>query len=262
MSPYWSSANSKDLMGPGRWYSQPPGGSSFNGPGDIAGMVVWIDFSDTATLSPAAITDGTAITQAADKSGNNKHFTQGTGARQPLWKAGIQNSLGAAKFDGSNDWMESNLGSNYSTFTTFVVARSITNRRFNAAVTGTVGTTGSLTIEVGANANSIDIWDYNVTSSGDAVTPANSFPINTGMLITHSYTSGAGSLYLNNSLQGTHTRTGAFQMGSNMAIGLDATVGGFFGWNGYLMELVMYNSILASSDRTNVSNFLINKWGL
>jgi hypothetical protein len=68
---------------------------------------LWIDFSDAATLFDAesggnAVTNGVGIARAEDKSGNGRHFTQATAGARPTWTSGVQNSLGIARFDGGD----------------------------------------------------------------------------------------------------------------------------------------------------------------
>ena len=73
--------------------------------------VLWLNFSDISTLftdSAGTIpvtADGDVIGYAADKSGNGNHATQATTLNKPLWKAAIQNGLGAGLWDGSNDYL-------------------------------------------------------------------------------------------------------------------------------------------------------------
>ena len=49
------------------------------------------------------ITIATGVSQWNDLSGNNRHFTQGTAANQPLFVSNAINSLPAVRGDGSND---------------------------------------------------------------------------------------------------------------------------------------------------------------
>lgn len=71
----------------------------------------WIDFSDTATLFDATsggsvVTNGVGIARAEDKSGNGRHFTQSTAGNRFTWTSGVQNALGVARADGG-DWLTS-----------------------------------------------------------------------------------------------------------------------------------------------------------
>lgn len=69
----------------------------------------WIDFSDTSTLFDAttggsAVTNGVGIARAEDKSGNGRNFTQATSGSRFTYTASVQNGLGVARGDGG-DWL-------------------------------------------------------------------------------------------------------------------------------------------------------------
>src|SRR3990172_1742397 len=76
--------------------------------------VLWLDFSDLSTLftdSAGTIpvtSDGDVIGYAADLSGNGNHATQATTLNKPVWKAAIQNGLGAGLWDKTNDYLAAN----------------------------------------------------------------------------------------------------------------------------------------------------------
>ncbi len=78
-------------------------------PTDIAGLQLWLDFSDITTLfldaakTMPVTADGDVIGAVEDKSGNGNDATQATTANKPLHKTAIQNSLSIGRFDGVND---------------------------------------------------------------------------------------------------------------------------------------------------------------
>lgn len=82
-------------------------------PTDVAGLLLWLDFSDILTLfTDAAKTDqvdadGDVIGAAEDKSGNGNDATQTVAGSKPLFRTGIFNgssgALSAARFDGVDD---------------------------------------------------------------------------------------------------------------------------------------------------------------
>jgi len=49
------------------------------------------------------LADGASVSQWDDLSGNDRHFTQGTAGRRPLYKTGVINSMPAIRFDGGDD---------------------------------------------------------------------------------------------------------------------------------------------------------------
>lgn len=68
-------------------------------PADLPGLALWLDAADAASIS----LNGSAVTQWNDKSGNGRHFAQGTAAQQPAYVPGAHNGRAALRFDGVND---------------------------------------------------------------------------------------------------------------------------------------------------------------
>jgi len=80
------------------------GGNGGWSPTDISNLLAWWDFSDIDTITK----DGSdLISQVDDKSGNDYHLTQLTGANQPTWQDDNRNNLDTADF-GSAGFMKAN----------------------------------------------------------------------------------------------------------------------------------------------------------
>lgn len=109
-----------------------PGAPTNFNPRNIAGLQLYLDFNDTTKINGGSITDGTGITGIIDKSTNAYTWTQGTGARQPIWKAGIINGKSVARFNnqvllgGSEQYLQT--GSAYEVVTVQSVTTDQTNR--------------------------------------------------------------------------------------------------------------------------------------
>ena len=71
-------------------------------PADIAGLTLWLDASDTSTITES----GGSVSQWDDKSGNGYHVAQATAARQPTTGTRTINSLNVIDFDGSSDYID------------------------------------------------------------------------------------------------------------------------------------------------------------
>lgn len=76
-----------------------PRATGFN-PKSIAGLAIWLDASDATT-----VTIGTGVSQWNDKSGNGRHFSQGSGNNQPSY-TGTLNGKNVITFDGVNDLLQ------------------------------------------------------------------------------------------------------------------------------------------------------------
>lgn len=76
-------------------------------PASVSGLQAWYDAS-----AIVGKVDGDAMSSWTDRSGNGLHLVQATGAKQPLYKLGIINSLPAVRFDGTDDLMSVAAGFN------------------------------------------------------------------------------------------------------------------------------------------------------
>ena len=94
------------------------GGNSSTGtaafsPLDIAGLQLWLDGSDIATLfqdsakTTPVTSDGDVVGAMADKSGNGNDVVEATTANKPIYKTGIENGKSVVRFDGTDDKLTS-----------------------------------------------------------------------------------------------------------------------------------------------------------
>ena len=67
------------------------------------------------------LTDGTAVSQWDDTSGNDRHVTQATPTSRPIYKTGILNGLPVLRFDGVDDCINGVHSLLNDQFTLFVV---------------------------------------------------------------------------------------------------------------------------------------------
>jgi hypothetical protein len=210
-------------------------------PTSIAGCVSWYDGSDSATITES----GGLISQWDDKAGSF-HLLQATGANQPA-TGRTQNSLAVVDFTG-NDYMDANGALNEAATTVFVVGAIDNTGVFNFFFDGTSGNRHTLF-------NNGDDWFVaqagNVTG-GTPDTSAHqftcSFPgdsANTSLRIDGVLTAGPGN--------GGTQSLGTLRVGAEF---------GFFAYlNGFIGELIVYDSVLGTSDRDDVEAYLKDKWG-
>lgn len=67
-------------------------------PANLAGLKLWLDAADTSTIT----LNGSTVSQWNDKSGNAKHFAQGTAGAQPTSGVTTQNNRNVITFDGGD----------------------------------------------------------------------------------------------------------------------------------------------------------------
>lgn len=232
-------------------------------PTNLAGCQLWLDASDPNGngVLPA---NGASIPSFFDKSGNGRNATQGTPASQPTYTTNIQNGLGGIRFNGTNSCFNI---PNFTTvpYTIFLVCRFLTTggtgfalnfqdtgTGFNPTWRNTFAALGGQTIGV----------DYG--SSAQRYIPATSANDTNTHILTLALPSGSrGNFYFDGILgtnttgfvQTTKTLTG-ITLGSYNQVPTNATM------NGFVFELLWYNSQLSLSNIQEVELYLASKWGL
>lgn len=241
--------------------------SGITDPTDITGCLQWLDFSDANYMFTDAGTtkvssDGDAIYQVNDKSGNNNHATQSTAGSRPLYKTGIKNSLPVARFDGTDDFLDVPELIEQTLWTLFVVYKGV-----NTLVASARQTTAPPAYGVGYGAGIMAgdksyLWS-GTGNSGVRVTASgvdySNFNITVGRL-----KDGDSALYCNGVSKGTSTQTPAPYKGYNAVIGMMRGNNSEFTrpFTGDMAEIIWYDSSLSDTDRQSVETYLNNKWAI
>jgi hypothetical protein len=241
-------------------------------PTSVSGCQMWLDFSDATKLFTDAGTtpvssDGDAIYQANDKSGNNRHALQSSSALRPLYKTNIQNSLSTGYFDGSNDVMTlvDIALSNYSVFIAF---RFVTQPLYTAALYAFDNYSTSPRY-----ANNLYAYRGNAPAGFHYEAYAN----NTGALATSAELTN-NTPYLVDTIRTTtavaYNKNGSGLTGVTVGSGAFTTVGHRLGthyysganqnqyFKGYACELIIYDSALSSGDQALARSYLNTKWSI
>lgn len=237
-------------------------------------LAAWWDFSDAETLFTDAGTtpvdsDGDAIYQANDKSGNDRHLIQSTEANRPLYKTAIQNELSVARFDGTNDSLATAafsfaLGDR----TLFIVAKeavSVVNAGllvFKPATGNDYNQTTAVGYATGESPNCLDIagstnTTYRLQVAGDK-------PLTWGILAERKSTGGTGSAYVGGGAAGatdaSYTEFGTAVSGVILGARWLASLSTYL--NGDIAEVIVCDSELSVADSNRVGRYLAAKWGL
>lgn len=220
------------------------------GPAGVAGCVAWYDASDAASITSS----GGNVSQWNDKTGNGYHLTQATGVQQPDTAARTWNGLNVLDFDGSGDILARlTTPTTALPATVFYVGLSDTHAAFTRPFDG--GSTGNRPLlYVDASGAT---WTLAASTTGipRVVQP--------GAKVYSLVYNGASSAFYENGVQygGTlNTGSGAF---AGLAVGGDTSVvNGSTSYDGWLGEMLIYNSPLGTTDRQTIENYLLNKWGM
>jgi hypothetical protein len=233
---------------------------------DIPGMEFWVDAADTATITGS----GNDINQWADKSGNAHHLL--SGLNKPETNVRTQNGLNAVNFIAVNaDALATTSAFWYSlvTSTMFCVAKvdiepvspfigtlvyesNGSNAlpeyglRFGTQYPNAVYVTDASVVKCNINETSVDI-----TTSG----VAHLFRMtDSGTEIKLHTDSGAG--VTQSSITSATTTLNRFVVGN---IG---NPNGPRNLDGYICEVLVWDSVLSSGDIADVETYLTDKWGL
>ncbi len=220
-----------------------------------AGAAAWYDAADAATV----MTDGTAVTNWSDKSGNNRDGVQTAAANQATYTtSGLLGGKPVIRFDGANDHLVADFGFlNNSQYSMFVVeARQDGGNRY---FLGTIpGGANNLGLHVGYR----DTDSYTLAQYGNDL----NWDIPGG-----AYTGQVWHMW-GNTLDDTGHHI--YYDGSNVAnnanttplIATNATPGrigmGFSGqyFYGDIAEVILYADGLSAADREAVEDYLNFKW--
>jgi len=229
------------------------GGGGITDPLDIAGCVLWLDGSDASTMYDAT-TDGSLVADDADiyrwedKSTSANHATQGTAADCPHRRAASVNSLDSADFDGAADMdLAFTLTATDCTII-FATERNTSSARAVAL------TFGELIGDIGPM-----YWASTLAYNG----------FNAGYITDSSAPSGVGPHVLTGRKSGTSTEmwingpsSGSLTVSAGdvdfNAVGRRRSSERS---NSKILEIIVYESALSTSDRESVEDYLGTKWG-
>jgi len=232
--------NKKHLL-----YFKPQSGGDAPNPILIANLQGWYN-------SDNVIHTSNVISQVTDLSSNNNHLTQSDTTKRPVLQANIQNSKPAIKFDGTNDAMLLTTGINLNNSSCFFVVRMNANTT-QAFISGLTG--GSLMFRW--NNLRMQLIHSFVT---DIATSTVNLAQNTTYILHFDISNGAGgncTFYNKNVTQG-NTTTNRTMNASNQ-IGADGN-GQYL--NAQVFEMIFYNRVLNSTERSDIVTFLSNKYAI
>jgi hypothetical protein len=225
-------------------------------PTTIAGLEIWLDASDSATLYDATsggslVASGSAVARWEDKSGKARHATQSDSSERPTRSVSEINGLDAILFDGSDDKMFYS-GPSQSDATIFAVVKRNADSNVYAGVFAFAKTFCIY------SRMSSDQWGvYNVTNTADNGSGV-SLTVGSPFVVTARRTSANRFLYTNGTLSAT-VSADPFN-GYTDVIGADADNAQVH--RGYIGEVLGYSESLSDANRAAVESYLMQKWGV
>jgi hypothetical protein len=234
-------------------------------PKQISNCITWFD----ASTSNEMVSSSNIVSSWSDKSGNGYVFNSAQLSAlpasnfSPLYVSNKINGLGSLYFDGSNDYMfvNSSMGLASATqYTAFVVLSPVYLNASQVAF-GMQATPSGGTYEILGYWSALDT--FTVGFDGGVVL-VNTTSRSDNRSIIHSVVRNGtlANAYLNGFQYATNT-TVASTVNSGVArlgIGANTYVNGSAPYKGYICEIIIYNRALSTTERSQVQNYLSNKW--
>ena len=256
--------------------------TSLGAPTEITGLQLWLDASDASTLYDATTggslvaADG-AVARWEDKSGNARHFTQGTSANRPARKTAQQNGLDTLLFaagGGATRGDDILIGSDFGDYlqsgqsaTVFVVLKTLTS---------------SVRHELINKQDFLGGWRFLIESDNKATlffdddnsnrnTVASTSTVSTSSYSVLAFKASGGSLssaaiYKNGTSLAVSSSGAVATVGNNSAaleIGGGTSAGVTYdSLDGNIAEVIIYDAALSNTDREAVENYLLAKWAI
>ena len=208
--------------------------------------VLWLDASDASTISAT----NNLVSQWRDKSGFNRHASQGTGTNQPTYQNGVIN------FDGVNDFFTVPSFTGNRIISVFIVANASSTREgYLLDESGSLSIGGGLSTRF-TSSSRIRFWGQN----GYPLTDSSLYSTGTTYIIGGIERETQRNVYLNGVTPGSLTVQSSTRSTANPRIGHSVQLGDFF--HGYISEIILIDTAISENDRQQMEGYLANKWGL
>ena len=217
-------------------------------PSDIDDLFSWWD-AGTLTLN-----DDDAVTQWDDLSTTANNATQGTSSLQPTFKTNQINSLPAVRF--ASDQLNTGVAKALRPVTAFAVVKSNNVGNNRVLIGATTGGVDAGSFGWRHNASKQNLLREGVEGVGTSTTNLTS---SQWQLWDVTWDSSGHEFGLDGSNDGSGSAGGA---PTSRAIRIGARANESDRWDGDIAEIIVYDRALTSSERGDVRNYLLTKYGL
>jgi Concanavalin A-like lectin/glucanases superfamily len=221
-------------------------------PTNVSGCQLWLDSTDSSTITA---TSG-VVSSWNDKSGLANHFTGGNSPKTGTLTINNLNVMDLVTNSAAYFYSTSNftLPTNYSIF--FIGYTNIAQSSQAIMVRGK--TDQRIAIQQYTTTMQFNVGAGSWTGSSSSIM----YNTNVPYLIEMTVQGGTGNAIVNGYYNGKliSNNTAA----SHASIALVLSIGGMTTgtWSGGIGEVLIYNSVLSSSDRQSIENYLYAKWGI
>lgn len=217
---------------------------------------LWLDAADAATISES----GGAVSQWSDKSGNDRHATQGTAANKPTTGTHTQNSLNAMRFDGADDFFSIPGLSSLSQATIFIVLKADSDPAAADASSGLWTFSSGDHTHLCYPADGVFYDSFGTSTRKTTGNPTPSFAA-TRLYSAHSR-SGDWRSFIDGVVHYS-TATNTVDFSASHYLGLSYKTGSYY-LKGIVCEVVIVegSGAMPDADREIIEGYLAWKWGI
>ena len=216
-------------------------------PSYLANLALWLDASDTSTITQSA----GAVSQWDDKSGNDNHAIQATGAKQPTTGLATINGLNALTLV-PNQYMGLTSEISGSGYTFFVVS-AVNDTGTNKLIL--TGNSGSPSLQIDG-AEQVDIIR---TAQAAILSGTTSVSTSNASIVAAVTTSGDNRTYIDGVLSDSNATDPAYTGGINKIL---ANLYNDWGFSGDVGAILIFTRVLTNTEMNQVGNYLADKWGI
>ena len=217
-------------------------------PTDIAGLGLWFDGDDASSIT---ISSGSSVSQWNDKSGNARHLTQGTAARQPQYTATLNGRDGLTFNTSQAYWMTVDFTPMTQPVTRFIVCQL--NAGFGVTLHDSAAGFTSRMMFARYSNNNLVLY----AGGGEPVVGTGDTNVH---LWTTVYNDTASIHRAEGLLVGTTHSPGSQALDG---ITLAASIGGGADHvDGAIYEVIFYDALLTGAQISDVEAYLATKWGI
>lgn len=217
------------------------------GPGGItANLALWL----RADVGTNTTTNGAAISSWSDQSATGNNYSQGTGSSQPVYNSNSINFNPALTFDGADD-----LGGSDNTYNDGIAFVTINGQDNGSNSILLDNDSYSLRYEQFNNTGSLGYTRYGISDNTSSITT----PFGSPSIISFEKASASSSYSIQELSNGVRT-TNSLSVGSTTAPIPTRDLGELV--LGDIPEVIVFSSVLGSTDEAKVKTYLALKYGI
>jgi gliding motility-associated-like protein len=232
--------------------------TGFTGPGGVGDKTtndIWLRADhDVLNNSDTPASNGQSIKTWRDQSGNDNHITQVVAGNQPSFVTSTLNGYPVIQYDGTNDFMTTELGNLSAPVTILTVARFDVSKESYTLTLGDLNTTN--TASVSRETDDRYFCFTGAKRYGPVLNNNQTYILHASHRISSPY----HNLYLNETAATVSDYGSSLITDGSLLLGASQTIGSFH--DGDIAEVIIYNKILNQAQKIIVENYLAAKYGI